>query len=446
MKKIVSILLASLLLLSVLPLGIFAAEPETVEVGTADALVSVITDINSRIKADNTNITLTADIDLSGNTDFLPLATYSGVFDGGNHTISGLSKTIVVADNNEQSVDAGKGNVIYRWSGEGAFPSGTAETKDANNGGFNCWGYCGMATLFVMLTGTVKDLTVKDGSISLDAQFNKNILMDLAYVAGYALNATFENVHAINIDVSTPSTGNENTTNENQGHMGGAAVIAGRASGNTTFTNCTVDSTSSVDTSKCPRMNGAGILGAYDDNGATNGSINTANAGDLTFNFCSSDATVTVCTDNSIDLMFKNGVRCDGVPGDLFKANDGGNLIYGTKLEDTTSYTFYYQTRINKDDPTAKDYRIICIADASFIEGAAAVNATITFTDGVTPKSFTPTATTVFKSVSASGEGYTDVYYANEGDIVFGWVVTGVPAAYQTNPTATATVVPVEAN
>lgn len=442
MKKIFSLLLTILLLVSVFPTVIFAADADTETVATAEELKEVIRKINEGELTTDTNITLTANIDCSGVlTNWMPLIAYNGVFDGAGFTISGLTQSIVFRNNAADAIDQGEnpgGQNFYRWSGESHLPNGSQEAN-----GYNCYGYCGIATLFVKLEGTVKDLTVSGGSITMDAEYNKNNLMDLAYIAGYALNATFENVHAVGITVSTGSY----KVNENQGHMGYAAIMAGRAGGNTTFTNCTVDSTSTVDTSKTPRMEAAQILGAYDDNGATDGTINTAAAGDLTFNYCQTNGTVKVSTDTTTGLMYKPNpaVRCDGIPGVLFKDNDGGNLIYGTKLADSAEYTFYYQTRTNATDPEAKDYRIICIADKSFIENASAINATITFTDGATPKSFTPTATTVYGSVSASGEGYTDVYYAAEGDIVFGWVITGVPTAYQTNPTATVTAVPLDA-
>ena len=438
MKKLFSLLLSFLLVLTVFPMAISATDSDTLVVNDADELTEAIRQINEEELPLDTNITLGADIDLSDVSYWMPLIAYEGVFDGRGHKITGLSQSIVFNNTVTDAIDQGEnpgGQNFYRWSGTMHLPNGSEEANQ-----YNCFGYCGIATLFVKLTGTVKNLTVENGSISLDANYNKNNLMDLAYIAGYALDATFENVHAIGISVSTASY----RVNENQGHMGYAAIIAGRAGGNTTFTNCTVDETSTVDTSKTPRMSAAQILGAYDANGATDGSINTDAAGDLTFNYCTANGTVTVSTDTTTSLMYKPtpAVRSDGIPGVLFKTNNGGNLIYGTSLSDSDTYTFYYQTRENKDDPTAKDYRVICIADRTQLTGNSALAATITFTNGSETKTFTPETSTVYRSVKSTAEGFTDVYYAAEGDVVFGWVITGVPADYQKDPTVSITAIP----
>lgn len=98
-------------------------------------------------------------------------------------------------------------------------------------------------------------------------------------------------------------------------------------------------------------------------------------------------------------------------------------------------YAFYYQTRAGENGTT--DYRIICVANTDWVMEQTAINVKMTFTDGTTEKSITEAASTVYTSVKANGEGYTDLYTAAEGTVIFGWVVTGVPAEYAANtPTA----------
>ncbi|MBR2987555.1 MAG: hypothetical protein IKC63_06000 [Clostridia bacterium] len=419
MKKILAFLLAALFTVTVMPFAIFAAE-DTVTVSTADELFETIGKINAGILDNTTNITLTADIDFTDFEGFGPLVTYSGTFDGAGHKITGLSSTILIDNSDANCVNRDNvigGNNFYRWSGEGIFSDDHESVKN-----HFCFGYCGFATLFVTLSGTVKNLTLENGTMSLQANFNKNNRMDVAYLAGYADGATLENVHAVGITVKTVGKG----VNENQGFMGYAATLVARATGNTTFTNCTVDATSSVYTADSPRMHASQILGAYDGDG------------EITMNYCKGEAEIAVCTDKSIGLMYKSndGVRCDGIPGELLKDNLGGALSYATELVSEGNYTFYYQTRTNKDDASLKDYRILCVATKEFAASADSLKVRIAFSNGNTEKSIEKTPETLYYNVTAEGDGYADTYTAGDGSVIFGWVITGVPADYQNTPTA----------
>lgn len=413
MKKLLAILMIAAMLSSFACLfsGVFALEGETITVGSAEDLVDTIAEINEGYLPTDTNITLTADIDGSSLDSWKPLVSYDGVFDGAGHTISGLSSTIVIANNNEQSVDGGKGNNFYRWSGVNPYPDPPTE---------NLYGECGMAVLAVKLTGTVKNLTLSEGEISLQANFNKNNLMDLAYLVGYADGATFENITLSGITVTTVGKG----VNENQGYLGYTGIIAGRATGDVTFKDITIDDTCTVNTADTPRMDGAEILGGYKGEGT------------VLFDNCKSEATVTLCTDSSITCMWGNGVRTDGVAGEEVKfVSENGTLIFGSQLtlEDGKEYSFYYQTRQNADDATAVDYRILCVASTDWASSLKSVSLSMSFTDGNETRSTVESTTTVYKSVTATGEGYTDLYRAEDGTVIFGWVVVGVPAAFASN-------------
>ena len=66
---------------------------------------------------------------------------------------------------------------------------------------------------------------------------------------------------------------------------------------------------------------------------------------------------------------------------------------------------------------------------------SSTIKVTLTFTDGTTSKTSTQTAKVVYNTVTATADGYTDVYSAGEDAMLFGWVITGVPTTVQA-PTA----------
>ena len=77
--------------------AIYDTTTATYTVSNADELIAVVAEINSAEENYGRNITLSADIDLTGKA-FTPLATYSGVFDGANKTITGLVLTAETGD------------------------------------------------------------------------------------------------------------------------------------------------------------------------------------------------------------------------------------------------------------------------------------------------------------------------------------------------------------
>ena len=99
-------------------------------------------------------------------------------------------------------------------------------------------------------------------------------------------------------------------------------------------------------------------------------------------------------------------------------------------LGDGKDYEFYYQTRTNAKDPNAVDFRIICVTKYAYIEGSTSVGIEASFTNGSDTVGFSRKTSTVFKNVDATGDGYTDVYTTDSENVIFGWVVTGVPSDY----------------
>ena len=94
-NKLISLLLSVVFAFSLFPLTAFALEGDgsaetPYEIGTADELMEFAQKVNGG--ETGAYAVLTADIDLSG-TDFTPIPTFGGTFEGQGHTISGLSIT-----------------------------------------------------------------------------------------------------------------------------------------------------------------------------------------------------------------------------------------------------------------------------------------------------------------------------------------------------------------
>ncbi|MBQ7364977.1 MAG: hypothetical protein IJW46_05215 [Clostridia bacterium] len=162
----------------------------------------------------------------------------------------------------------------------------------------------------------------------------------------------------------------------------------------------------------------------------------TAKAAGLVGRATSSDDTV-VSGGKVTDVTFKANSVYDFVAETAEKTKINECTISGKTILSELSaptegdYAFYYQTRAGVDGTT--DYRIICVANTDWVMAQSAINVKLSFTDGTTEKSITEAASTVYTTVTATGDGYTDIYTAAEGTVVFGWVVTGVPAEYAAN-------------
>lgn len=89
-KRIGALLLAACLTAGLVPA--FAADGDTVRIRTAEQLAALSRDCTLDTWSQGKTVVLEADIDLTG-TDFEPIPTFGGVFEGGGHTISGLLLT-----------------------------------------------------------------------------------------------------------------------------------------------------------------------------------------------------------------------------------------------------------------------------------------------------------------------------------------------------------------
>ncbi len=266
MKKALSLLLTVsmvIALLAVMAPAVFAAETKTV--GTADELIDVVTKINAGELPADTNITLTADIDLTGKT-WKPLKVYSGTFDGAGKTITGAKITPTVANNDDQKLDGSNNQVtdyvIYKYDG-----------SDGN------YGEVGFALLATKAeNATFKNFTLKDSTVNTTISFNRNWQMHYGGVVAYMVNGTISGVKLVNVDVPV----HENAS-DNQPFLGFAGIMAGVTMGPTTIENCSIDGDSSVDASNNAKYDVAAYIGRH------------SSADPLTVKNCTTAAAVTAC-------------------------------------------------------------------------------------------------------------------------------------------------------
>lgn len=88
----------------------------------------------------------------------------------------------------------------------------------------------------------------------------------------------------------------------------------------------------------------------------------------------------------------------------------------------------YYQTRDNADG--TKDCRIVIMADFEWLNTLSSLESVVTFTaEGKDAVTMTEKPTVVYQLLTAPNT----VYVAGEGVVIFGWIVTDVPADYAEN-------------
>ncbi len=239
------------------------------KVGTAEELIDAITKINNWEVALNSNITLTADIDMSAYSDpsnYEPIYEFSGVFDGADHTISNLNWTFTMANDATSNMPTA-----------GTFADGTYIISSADGGVENCYAEAGAALLVIHLNGgTIKNLTIKDSSTNIVCSYNKNYQLYTAGMVAMATDGKVLSCKMENVNVNVPD-----AVNTNQGNVGYAAVLMSCAKNSVVIYDCTVSGT--VDTSTNVKFNAAGLLGTFPE------------AGTLTIASCVSTAILNVC-------------------------------------------------------------------------------------------------------------------------------------------------------
>jgi len=94
------------------------------------------------------------------------------------------------------------------------------------------------------------------------------------------------------------------------------------------------------------------------------------------------------------------------------------------------TFDFYTQTRTNASDETKTDYRIIAVMNEEWLIDIAYAEVEITFSGENGTKVLKAVPQTVYNQVYADTEEGRTMYTASEGNILLGWVVTGVPSGY----------------
>ena len=247
-------------------------------VGTPEELVDAINKLNSWEVALNSNITLTADLDMSEYSDpsnYEPIYRFDGIFDGAGHTISNLNWTFTMANDSTTNMPTASQSID------------TYIISSADGGNENCFAEAGAALLVVHLNGgTIKNLTIKDSSTNIVCSYNKNYQLYTAGLCAMTTSGTVSGVTMENVNVNVPE-----LVNTNQGHLGYAAVLVSCGKGDVVLYNNTVSGT--VDTSTNVKFNAAGILGTFPEFGT------------LVIADCISTATLSVCQNpTSEGLMY----------------------------------------------------------------------------------------------------------------------------------------------
>lgn len=282
MKKALSLLITGAMLIAMLAVmapAAFAAETETV--GTADELIAVVNKINAGELPADTNITLTADIDLTGKA-WKPIKVYSGTFDGNGKTITGASIKPVVANNGDQKLDGGPANKGYV----------IAEYPGASDGNF---GEVGFALLAVKAeNATFKNFTLKDSTVDADISFNRNWQMHYGAVAAYMMTSTISGVKLVNVDVKI-----DPEASDNQPFLGLGGIMVGVNFGTSTIEDCSIDADSSVDASNNAKYDLGAFVGRH------------SKGGTLTVKSSTNAGAVTACTTANRD-GFHDAQKNDG--------------------------------------------------------------------------------------------------------------------------------------
>ena len=349
----------------------------TYSIGTAQELLDYVAIVNADPGATTGHrISITADIDMTG-YDWTPMTRYIGRIYGNGHTISGLTYTATVDSNGD-----GDGKSIGLFVNDLANQNANGRIMDLNfdNCHLTVEATEGEGRDNSVICGIVAGM-VDRGYIQDVTVSNSSIKGNASYAGGIAgvacWSADDKGVHVENCAVS-------NTYIQATKLAGGILCFA-RGGDKVTMGNVAID----------------GVT--YDAPEYKNACAGTWGWGE----------NVSIISENVSNVKVKSTLA----------ATEG-------------NYTFYYQTRTNADDETLVDYRIICVANTEWAVAQPGISVSISFTDGETTKTTVQSADTVYKAVTATGDGYTDVYTAADGSVIFGWVITGVPADFAaTTPT-----------
>ncbi len=279
MRKALSIITALALMVGLASAASFTAfAAETVKVSSASQLKDTVSKINSGELGEDTNITLTADIDLTDIEGWKPLKSYSGTFDGAGFAVKNLSHSVTIANNDADKLDGGSNTAEYVIARE-------------NDGlGSGCYGQVGIALLVVKSNGaTLKNFTLKDSKLNVAMNFNKNWQPFYGGVVAYMNGGSISGVKLENVDLTV-----DNQSAINQGFLGFAGLMAGVTMGKVTIDTCSINADCTLDASANKKFDVAAYVGRH------------SSESPITVTNCSTAATVKAAADvsNKDGLMY----------------------------------------------------------------------------------------------------------------------------------------------
>ncbi len=346
---------------------------------TADEWLAYVADVNAKGK-DNTRqdrISIEADLDFTGKT-WVALDAYIGRIYGNGYTFSNITYT---AKANAKEATEGK-------------PIGL---------------FCNSLTNHYD-TGLIYDLNFENCTLIVNASEGgtKETSVIAGIVCGEVNRGCIENVTVSNSKIL--------------GNASIAGGIAGVASWNYDQKGAHVENCAVIDTQIIAKSVAGGILGY-------------ARGGDRVLLGNAYVENVAIKADTASLTVGANWGWGENI-GLISLTTEGENKVYKTLSSEGEDYKIFFQTRAAEDGKS--DVRIIVVAKKSWVEAQDAISAKIAFTAGETTKSTEQTVSTAYAKVTANGDGVTEVYTGDANTVIFGFVITDVPAEFiAANPTVT---------
>ena len=337
---------------------------------TADQWLAYVADANARGTESNRNdrIKIAADLDFTDKT-WVPLNAYVGRIFGEYHTFKNITYTA---------------------------------TADATGG---------MQTVGVLVNNLV-NASGSTGHIENITLDNVTFTVEATNGDGFG-NAVFAGIVAGQVDRGRL----ENVTVTNSKLLGNAyaaGAIAGDACWNYDENGVHVENCGAIGTEVNAAKYASGILAVAKNSDRVR--IGNAYVKDVTLKAPECSFDVAAKWDNDNVLIYSTTVEGENTIGKTLAADPEAN------------YKFYYQTKPGAEGTT--DYRIICVANKEWAVAQPGIKVSISFFNESIEKSTTVTANKVYEQVTATNGGTTEIFTSDAESVIFGWVVTGVPAEF----------------
>jgi len=467
--------------------GIYAIETE-------EQFLWLVANLNNETLSPDIHVILSEDIGLTKGNDTVTV-TFTGTFDGRNHTLSGITNTLFKQLNGTFKNCTLKGTIDYRTKTNNKAASVAMNGQD------------------VIIRNVLSEVDIKTKGGNVNAGgilgYGKGavVLLDVEYAGDYELTWTAQNAGAggvvgwINTNGKTTAlencrfTGSLTITVESTGEIDIGSILGhgGSSSAATEIVGCVSTGSVTVNETASEKIYVGGIVGKFNDGDASyiKRSVNntditlpdSASYGSLlgrvtnktgyllencavmnsSANWCanSDELTVTGCYNKDTlkaigDAFTREGVTYQKytvgylniLTSEIVSPADIPTPAFGTGTIDytdsthctitTPNYTSFLSTSRGTVSGTS-NIRFVIAADREVLFTNKHLYLTITFLNGSEPlrtlKKEVATELSVYQSAIAAGITYT----AGEGDVLFGIVITDIPDLGWTDVSVTLT-------